>query len=178
VRRHIPAPTLSLGMQSHFPTLMAAMVCPAVAHGDKGAYRCQFRCLQMSMSNVDRVPCKCRWKCRKYIDLSRKKSPKTPESHVEKMQNHMLIYIYIYIYIYTHTHPQKGSFFKHFHEKKCQKVLTDSKKCQCRLKTPANVEHMSMLMVPPNVDPIWSTFLYTLTRRRMGKCTSPSGFGE
>ena len=34
VRRHIPAPTMSLGMQSHFPTLMAAMVCSAVAHGD------------------------------------------------------------------------------------------------------------------------------------------------
>jgi hypothetical protein len=37
VRRHIPAPTLSLGMQSHFPTLMAAMVCSAVAHGDTWA---------------------------------------------------------------------------------------------------------------------------------------------
>jgi len=40
---------------------------------------------------------------------------------------------------------------------------TDSKKCQCRLKRPANVEHMSMSMVPPNVDPIWSTSVHTLT---------------
>ena len=37
MRRHIPAPTLSLGMQSHFPTLMAAMVCSVVAHGDAWA---------------------------------------------------------------------------------------------------------------------------------------------
>ena len=91
-------------------------------------HRCRFRCVQMSMSNVDRVPCKCRWKCRKYIDLSRGKSPKKPESYVEKMQSHMLIYIYIYIYIYTHTHThlQKGSFFKHLHEKKCKELGTDT----------------------------------------------------
>jgi len=37
VRRHIPAPTLSLDMQSHLPTLMAAMVCSAMAHGDAWA---------------------------------------------------------------------------------------------------------------------------------------------
>ena len=37
VRRHIPAPTLSLGVQSHFPTLMAAMVFSVVVHGDAWA---------------------------------------------------------------------------------------------------------------------------------------------
>ena len=42
----------------------------------KGVYRCRFRCLQMSMSNVDRVPCKCRWKCRKHITKKYKKCPK------------------------------------------------------------------------------------------------------
>ena len=101
------------------------------------------------------------------------KSPKKPASYVEKMQNHMLIYIYIYIYIqthtHTHTHPQKGSFFKHFHEKKCKNSGTDSRKCRCRLKRPANVEHMSMSMVPPNVDPIWSTSVYTLNLECVSK---------
>jgi len=89
----------------------------------------------------------------------------------QKNQNHMLKrcriicwYTCIYIYTHKHTHTQKGSFSKHFHEKKCKKLGTDSKKCQCRLKRPANVEHMSMSMVPPNVDPIWSTSVYTLTR--------------
>ena len=75
--------------------------------GGKGVHRCRFRCLQMSMSNVNRVPCKYRRKCRKYIDLSREKNPKKPESYVGKMQNHMLIYIYIYIYIHTHTHTRR-----------------------------------------------------------------------
>jgi len=42
------------------------------------------------------------------------KKPQKPESFVEKMQNHMLIYIYIYVYTLTHTHPQKGSFFTEF----------------------------------------------------------------
>ena len=39
----------------------------------------------------------------------------------------------------------------------------DSKKCQCRLKRPANVEHMSMSLVLPNVDPIWSTSVHLLS---------------
>jgi len=79
------------------------------------------------------------------------------------MQNHMLIYIYTYTHTLTHTHAHTGSFFKHFHKEKCKKLGIDSKKCQCRLKRPANVEHMSMSMVPPNVDPILSTSVYTLT---------------
>jgi len=106
--------------------------------GDKGVHRC----LQMSMSDIDRVPRKCRWKCRKYIDLSREKTPTKTDSYVEKMQNHMMIYIYIH----THTHPQKSSFFKHFYEKKCKKLGTDSKKCQFQLNRSANVEDMSMSM--------------------------------
>jgi len=74
--------------------------------------------------------------------------------------------IYIYIYMYMHTHictPTKRLIFKHFHEEKRKTLGTDSKRCQCRLKRPANVEHMSMSMVPPNVDPIWSTSVYTLS---------------
>ena len=133
----------------------------------KGVYRCRIRCLQISMSNADRVPCKCRWKCRwkcrKYIDLSRKKAQKN-QNHMLKRCRIICWYTCIYIYTHKHTHTQKGSFSKHFHEKKCKKLGTDSKKCQCRLKRPANVEHMSMSMVPPNVDPIWSTSVYTLTR--------------
>jgi len=143
--------------------LLTSAHCAHCSPSIKGVHRCRFRCLQMSMSNVDSVPCKCRWKCRKYIDLSREKSLKSPESYVEKMQNHMLIYIYIHTYTHTHTHTQKGSFFKNFHEKKCQKLGTDSKKCQCWLKRPANVEHMSMSTVPPNADPIWSTSVNPLT---------------
>jgi len=115
------------------------------------------------MTIVDRVPCKCRWKCREYIDLSRGKSPEKPEAYVAKMHNHMLIYIYTYIC--THTHPQKGSFFNHFHEKKCRKLWADYKNCPCRLKRPANIEHMLMSMVPPNVDPIWSTSVHLLIYR-------------
>ena len=61
---------------------------------------------------------------------------KNAESYVD-----IYIYIYIYIYIHTYTHPQKGTFFQHFHEKRCQKLGTDSKKCQCRWKRPANVEN-------------------------------------
>ena len=97
-----------------------------------------------------------------------KKSPKKPESYVEKMQNRMLIYICIYICIHTHTHthPQEGSFFKHFHQEKSKKLGTDSKKFQCRLKRLANVEHMSMSMVPPNVDPIWLTSVHPLKASR------------
>ena len=89
------------------------------------------------------------------------------------MQNHILIFIHIYIL--THTHPQKGSFFKHFHEEKCKKLGTDSKKCQCRLKRPAIVEHMSMSMVPPNVDPIWSTSVYTLNSASFCEGSKPPG---
>jgi len=83
--------------------------------------------------------------------------------------------IYIYIYTHTNTHPQKGLFFKHFHEKKCKKLGSDSKKCQCRLKRPANVddEYMSMSMVPPNVDPIWSTSVYTLTSWHQLRISEP-----
>ena len=81
---------------------------------------------------------------------------KNAESYVD-----IYIYIYIYIHTHTHTHTHKGSFFKHFHEEKSKKLGTDSKKCQSRLKRPANVEHMSMSIVPPNVDPIWSTSVWT-----------------
>ena len=91
------------------------------------------------------------------------KNTKKPESYVGKMQKHMLIYIYIHIHTHTHTHPQEGSFFKHFHERQYQKLGNDSKKCQYRLKRPANIEHMSMTMVAPNVDPMWSTSVYTLS---------------
>jgi len=66
------------------------------------------------------------WKCRKYIDYHEIKSPKNPESYVEKCR-------IICSHTHTHIHSQKGSFFKHFHEKKCEKLGTDSKKCQCRL---------------------------------------------
>ena len=69
--------------------------------------------MQMSISNLNRVPCKCRWKCRKYIDLSREKSPKKPESYVDQMQNHALIYIYIYIHTRTPT-PTKRLTFQAF----------------------------------------------------------------
>ena len=130
-------------------------------------------------TDVDSDVCKCR--CRMStgfpanVDGNVEKSSIYHGKKAEKKHNHMLekcriicwyIYIHIYIYIYTqkHTHPQKGSFFKVFHEKKCKKWETDSKKCQCRLKRPANVEHMSMSMVPPNVDPIWSTFVHPLIR--------------
>jgi len=89
----------------------------------KGVHRCRFRCLQMSMSNVDRVPCKCRCKYRKYINLSREKRPTKPESYVEKMQNRMLIYICIYIYIYTHTHTHtKRLIFQAFSRGKEPKI--------------------------------------------------------
>jgi len=106
----------------------------------KGVNTCSFRCLQMSMSNVDTVPCKCRWKCRKYIDLWRGKSPQTPQLYVEKMQNRMLIYIYIYMNTHTHTRPQKSSFFEHFHDKKCKKnrdwlkkmSMSIERTCKCR----------------------------------------------
>jgi len=40
VRRYITAPTLSLGMHSHFPTLMTAMACSQVAHCDAWANAC------------------------------------------------------------------------------------------------------------------------------------------
>jgi len=52
-------------------------------------------------------------------------------------------------------------------DKKYQKM---TKKCQCRLKRLANVEHMSMLMVPPNVDPIWSTSIHTHNSRSLDSC--------
>jgi len=96
------APLLSLSSPSPPPSFFSFYF----SCRGKGVYRCRFRCLQMSMSNVDRVPCKCRWKCRKYIDLSRGKSPKKPEAYVEKMQNHILIFIHIYILTHTHTHKK------------------------------------------------------------------------
>jgi len=96
-----------------------------------------------------------------------KKSPKKPESYVEKMQNRMLIYICIYICIHTHTHTRiRRLIFEHLHEEMCKKLGTDSKKFQCRLKRLANVEHMSMSMVPPNVDPIWLTSVHPLKASR------------
>jgi len=104
----------------------------------KGVYRCRFRCLQILMSNVGRAPCQCRCKCRKYIDLSRKKSPKKPQSYVEKMQNHMLIYVYIYTH--THTHIQthnKAHFSSIFTRQSAKKLGTDKmsmsieKTCKC-----------------------------------------------
>jgi len=110
--------------------------------GGKGVHRCRFRCLQISMSNVDRVPCKCRWKCRIYTNLSRKKSPKKPESYVEKMQNHMLIYIYIYIYIHTHTHTHtQRLIFQAFSRGPVHKIrdwlqkmsMSIEKTCKCRI---------------------------------------------
>jgi len=78
-----------------------------VSLGTKGVHRCRFRCLQMSMSNVDRVPCKCRWKCRKYINLSRKKSPK---NHMLK-KCRIICWYYIYTYIHTQTHTHKKAYF-------------------------------------------------------------------
>ena len=129
----------------------------------------------MVYTDVDSDVCKCR--CRMLTGF-----PANVDGNVEsisiyhgekaqKNQNHMLKkcriicwYIHTCIHTHTHTHKEKGSFkfFKHFHEKKCKKIGTDSKKCQCRLKRSANVEHMSMSMDPPNVDPIWSTSVYIL----------------
>jgi len=108
----------------------------------KGVYRCQFRCLQMSMLNVDRVPCKCRWKCRKYITKNVKKCPKMTKN-------------------VNFKHPEM---MPKWQKCKCQapEDVAEDKKCQCQLKRPANVEHMSMSTVPPNVDPIWSTSVHTL----------------
>jgi len=55
------------------------------------------------------------------------KSPKKPESYVEKMQNHMSIYIYIYIYIfiYTYTHTPthtKRLIYQAFSQEKVPKI--------------------------------------------------------
>jgi len=85
---------------------------------------------------------------------------KAPKNQSRMLKNCRIIFWYIYIHTHTHTHPQKGSFFKRFHEEKCKKLGNDSKKCKCRLKRPENVEHMSMSMVPPNVDPTWSTAVH------------------
>ena len=125
-------------------------------------------------TDVDSDVCKCR--CRMSTEF-----PANVDGNVEnisiyhgkkaqKNQNFMLEkcriicrYIYIYIYIYTHTHtPTKRLSFEAFSRLKVQKLGTKSKKCQCRLKRPANVENMSMSMVPPNVDLIWSTSVWTL----------------
>jgi len=85
-----------------------------------------------------------------------KKAQKNQRRMLKKCR---IIFWYIYIYTHTHPHPQKVSFFKHFHEEKCKKLGTESKKCKCWLKRRANVEHMSMSMVPPN-DPTWSTSVH------------------
>jgi len=98
-----------------------------------------------------------------YRFIMEKKPKKTRISCWKNAESYVDIYIYIYIYIYTHTHThtQKLS-FEAFSRLKVQKLGTKSKKCQCRLKRPANVENMSMSMVPPNVDLIWSTSVWTL----------------
>ena len=70
---------------------------------------------------------------------------KNAESHVD---------IYLYIYEHTHTHAHKKAHFSSiFTRKSAKNIGTDSKKCQCRLKGPANVEHMSMSMVPVKCRP-------------------------
>jgi len=105
----------------------------------KGVHRCGFRCLQMSMSNVNRVPCKCWWKCRKCRDLSRKKSPKNPESYVDKMKNHVLIYIYIYMHTHIRT-PTRRLIFQASSWGKVQNIrdwlqkmsMSIEKTCKCR----------------------------------------------
>ena len=83
-----------------------------------------------------------------------------------KIQNRICrIFLEIYIFIHTHTQiPTKKLIFQAFSLQKCEMLGTDSKKSQCRLKRPANVEYMSMSMFPPNVDPIWSTSVDTLMK--------------
>ena len=94
--------------------------------------------------------------------ITEKKHKKTRIIRWKNAKSYVDIYIYTHTHTHTHTH-KKTHFSKHFHEKKCKKIGTDYKKCQCRSKRLSNVEHMSMSMVPPNVDPIWSTSVYTLT---------------
>ena len=65
------------------------------------------------------------------------------------------------MHTHTHTHTYTKRLIFHFHEKKCKKLGTDSKKCRCRLKRLANVENMST----PNDDPIWSTSVHPLAMR-------------
>jgi len=116
--------------------------------------KCQCRMLTGFPANVDRNV--------ENISIYHGKKSQKKQNHTLERCRILCWYICIHTYIHTHTHPQKGSFLKHFHEKSCKSLETDSKKCQCRLKRPANVKHMSMSMVPPNVDPIWSISVYTL----------------
>jgi len=50
-----------------------------------------------------------------------KKSPKTPESYIEKMHFHMLIYIYIYTHTHIRTHTHKKAHFPSIFTRKSAK---------------------------------------------------------
>jgi len=117
-----------------------------------------FICMLRGCTDVDSDVCKCR--CRmstgflanvdgnvENISIYQGKKAQKNRNHMLKKCRIIFWYICIYVHTHTHTHPQKDSFSKHSHEETCKKLGTDSKKCQCRLKRPANVEHMSMSMV-------------------------------
>ena len=85
----------------------------------------------MSMSNVDRVPYKCPWKCRNISIYHGKKAQKN-QNHMFTQEKCSIICWNIYIHIYIHTHTLTNRLIlQAFHEKKCQKLGTDSKKCLC-----------------------------------------------
>jgi len=156
-------------------------LCPGNTHPQvhpprrKHIFPARSTCLRIRVyTNVDSDVCKCRCQMSTGFPANvdgnvenisiyhGKKAQKTKIKCWQNAEKYVDIYTYIYIYIHTHTHAHnhaKTIFFCIFTRKSAIKLGTDSKKCQCRLKRPANVEHMSMSMVPPNIN----ISVYTLT---------------